>query len=231
MLEFSCALAAFFVSHRLPTRPSVRRWLVAQMGELPYRFVYGLVSIAVLAWLIAAAIRAPSIILWWPQPWHVYFPLAVMPVSLALIGAAVLSPNPLSVNLRAVPFNPERPGIVSVTRHPMLWGFGLWALSHVLANGDLVSLILFGGLGGFALFGMHLLDARIKGRLGEAEWLRLARANSIMPFAAALAGRTILHFDGRMVLGVLVGIGLYIWFVLQGHELIIGADPLALVTP
>lgn len=231
MLEFSFALAAFFVSHRLPTRPSVRRWLVAKLGEPLYRLIYGVISIAVLAWLIAAAVRAPAVILWWPQPWQTYVPLWLMPVSLALIGAAALSPNPLSVNLRAVSFDPSRPGIVSITRHPMLWGFGLWALSHAVANGDLVSLILFGGLGAFALIGMRILDVKLQNRLGEQEWRRLAESTSVLPLGAVFAARATLHVDARMMLGVLIGIGFYAWFVVRGHELVIGADPLGLIAP
>lgn len=229
MLEFSVALAAFFVSHRVPTRPPVRRWLVARMGEPVFRVVYSILSLVVLAWLVAAAIRAPVIVLWWPQPWQAHVPLALMPVSLALIGAAVLSPNPLSINMRSVPFDPAHPGIVSVTRHPILWGFALWAFSHVIANGDLVSLILFGGLGLFAVLGMRVLDTKIMNRLGEDDWKRLAAPTSVLPFAGVIAGRTNLSVDSRMLLGVAAGVGAYIWFVLQGHELIIGADPLALV--
>ncbi len=231
MLEFSFALAAFFVSHRLPTRPPVRQWLVARMGEPVFRGVYGVMSVAILAWLIAAALRAPVVILWWPQPWHAAFPIVLMPASLILVAAAALSPNPLSINMRSVPFDPERPGIVSVTRHPMLWGFGLWALSHVVVNGDLVSLVLFGGLGLFALHGMRILDVKTKGRLGDDEWARLASKTSIVPFKAVVAGSTRLDVDRRMLLGAVAGIAFYVWFVFQGHEMIIGADPLVQVAP
>ena len=202
---------------------------MARLGETFYRLLYGLLSIAVLAWLISAAVRAPAIVLWWPQQWHAFVPLALMPFSLSLIGAAALSPNPLSINLRSLPYRPESPGIVSVTRHPMLWGFALWTLSHLIANGDLVSAILFGGLAIFALLGMGTLDRKMQARLGADEWHRLADNTSAVPFAAVLSGNMKLHIDRRLVLGVLLGVAMYIWMLFQGHDLLFGVAPLGLV--
>ena len=229
MIEFTCALAVFIVSHRLPTTARVRGWLVARMGETIYRGFYSFLSLVILVWLISAALRAPVIMLWWPQAWHAAVPLVLMPFSAVLITSAALSPNPLSVNLRSVTFDREHPGIVSVTRHPMLWGFALWALSHLIANGDLVSAVLFGGLAAFALYGMRILDHKTKARLGDAEWHRLADDTSVLPFGAVLIGRKAFDLDRRLALGILIGVALYVWFVFQGHEILIGADPLASV--
>ena len=52
------------------------------------------------------------------------------------------------------------PGILKVTRHPMMWAFGLWALAHIAANGDLRSLLLFGSMAVLALYGTVRLDAK-----------------------------------------------------------------------
>ena len=46
-------------------------------------------------------------------------------------------------------------------RHPMLWGMVIWALAHLLVNGDLASLILFGGLGIWALVQMVLINRAV----------------------------------------------------------------------
>lgn len=48
--------------------------------------------------------------------------------------------------------------LVDKIRHPMLWGMVLWALSHLLVNGDLASLVLFGGLGLWAVAEMVLIN-------------------------------------------------------------------------
>lgn len=227
MLEFTGALAAFLVSHTLPAATDLRGRLVERMGERIYRLVYGGLSILLLAWLISAAVRAPVIMLWWPQSWHSLMPLLLMPVAIILITAATISPNPLSISLRSVAYDPTRPGIVAVTRHPMLWGFALWALSHMIANGDVVSFILFGGLCAFALYGMQLFDRRMKQRLGEAEWHRLADNTSIMPFAAVFRGRARQVLDRRVAVSITLGSALYVWFLVHGHAALIGADPLA----
>ncbi|MGI9416137.1 MAG: NnrU family protein [Hyphomicrobiales bacterium] len=227
MWEFTAALVTFVMSHSVPAIPRVRARLVASVGETPYRIAYGLVSILLLAWLITATGRSPYIALWAPEPWHAAIALVGMPVSLALIGAAALTPNPLSINLRAVEYDPARPGVVAITRHPMLWGLALWAFSHLFANGDLVSVILFGGLGLFAVRGMLVFDRRMHRKLGGETWQRLAGNTSVLPFAAIVAGRARLAADGRMVLGALLGLGVYVWMLFQGHDLLIGADPLA----
>lgn len=170
MVEFLVALTVFLAAHSIPARPAIRSRLVAALGERTYLVLYSLLSIALLAWLISAAVRAPTIALWPASLGAYHLALALMlPASWLLIGG-LFTPNPLSVSLNRNSFDPARPGIVGLTRHPVLWGFATWAAVHVIANGDLVSLILFGGFLAFSLAGMKLLDRRRKRQLGEGEW-------------------------------------------------------------
>ncbi len=226
MLEFLCALVAFVVSHRLPAMPAVRARLVDRLGEKLYLALYGLLSLAIVAWLISAAVRAPTYVLWPFQNWQAVVPLVLMPLALVLLVASVFSPNPLSVSLRPASGVSSLPAVVSITRHPILWAFALWALSHLITNGDLVAVILFGGLGFFALIGMRIVDKRTKARLGPQEWERLAGPTSIMSFAAVITGRARLTADRALILGLVGGAVGYVWFLLQGHELVTGVDPL-----
>lgn len=226
MLEFVCALAAFVISHRVPAIPAIRARLVGRLGEKLYLALYGLVSIGVVVWLISAAVRAPTYVLWPFQTWQAVVPLVLMPLSLVLLVASVFSPNPLSVSLRPASGVTALPAVVSITRHPILWAFALWALSHLITNGDLVAVILFGGLGFFALIGMRILDRRTRARLGPQAWERLAGPTSIVPFAAVIAGRARLTADRALILGLVGGVAGYVWFLLQGHELLTGVDPL-----
>src|SRR3546814_13276269 len=84
-----------------------------------------------------------------------------MPLACILLVAGLTSPNPTLVGgERFFDGAPESPavGILSVTRHPLLWGTGLWALSHLLANGDLRSGVIMVGIAVLTLGGMHHID-------------------------------------------------------------------------
>ena len=223
--EFAVAWAVFLLSHVLPARPAVRRRLAAALGERGYLVGYGVVSVAALTWLIVASGRAPYVSLWPPAAWQVWLANLAMPLACLLIAFAVGAPNPLSFGGRAAGFDPRRPGVAGVARHPLLVALALWASVDTLANGDLAHVLLFGGFAGFALSGMRALDRRRRRQLGEAEWARLAACTSDWPLAALLAGRwrprPARPDAARLVLGLLLWLGL-----LALHPVVIGVSPL-----
>lgn len=205
MIEFLLALLAFLAAHSIPARPAIRSRFVAVLGERPYIVLYSLLSIGLLAWLISAAVRAPTILLWPTNLFTYQLALAFMlPASWLLIGG-LLTPNPLSISFSRTGFDPTRPGLVGVTRHPVLWGFALWTLLHTIANGDLISLIMFGGLLIFSLAGMRLLDRRRRRQLGEGGWRRLQEC-----------GR---HWSAGQLLATFVGGTLFYFAALHAHPL------------
>jgi uncharacterized membrane protein len=79
-------------------------------------------------------------------------------------------------------------GMVRITRHPFLWAVALWALVHLIINGELAALILFGALLVLALGGTAAIDAK-RGRAFGAQWAQFAAVTSNIPFAAIAAGR------------------------------------------
>jgi len=79
-------------------------------------------------------------------------------------------------------------GIVRITRHPFLWGVALWALVHLIVNGDLASFILFGSLLLLALGGTVAIDAKRRRKFAGG-WAQFAQTTSSVPFAAILSGR------------------------------------------
>ncbi len=117
--------------------------------------------------------------------------------------------------------------ITAITRHPVLWGFLLWAASHVPPNGDLVAVVLFGTMVAFSLVGFVLLDAKARRRLGPARWRAMSRATSVLPFVALLSGRATLAPSRGSLIALASALALYAWFLAQGHALLIGPDPLA----
>lgn len=219
--EFAAAFAAFMGAHAIPTQPRLRARLSAALGEGGFVLAYAAVSLGLLAWLIGAAGRAPYAPLWEFAPWQLLAPkLAMVPACLLLaFGAGAV--NPLSFGGRApASFDPEAPGIAGITRHPLLWALAIWAGAHLIPNGDLAHAALFGIFALFALSGMRAIDRRLRRRMGEGEWRRLARNAPLLPFGAGFARLT--GFRGA-VWRALAAAGLYLALTLA-HGAVIGVD-------
>ncbi|WP_435660340.1 NnrU family protein [Leisingera caerulea] len=205
-LEFTAALMLFLASHAIPVRPPVRPWLVSRLGLRGYIIAYSLLSLAILAWLVVAAARAPyvGVLPYWEG--FRWVPLLVMPLACLLAVAGMMRQNPFSfggLGLRA--FDPADPGILAVSRHPLLAAMALWAGAHLLANGDLAHVILFGLFAGFAWIGMALIDRRKQRQMGQGEWNRLSRNTARLNLArlrptAAEAGLAAAVFLALLIL-------------------------------
>lgn len=217
--EFIAAFALFFLSHALPVRPPLRPRLEAVLGARGFTLAYSALSLAVLAWLILAAGRAPYLQLWGWAPWQAYVPLIAMLPACLIAALAVGRPNPFSFGgARAQAFDPARPGIVRWMRHPMLAALALWAFAHLVPNGNLAHVLLFGLFGGFALIGGRLIDRRKRNEMG-AHWTRLdaaRRAGPVLPRPAQPLG-AVLRLSG--------GVGLY-WGLIALHPHLFGVSPL-----
>jgi uncharacterized membrane protein len=227
--EFASAYALFMVSHAIPARPAVRRRLVGLVGERAFLILYSLVSLALLAWLILSAGRAPHVTVWAFAPWQLWVPVLVMPLVCALAAFGVAVPNPLSFGARnSDTYDPDRPGIAGIARHPLLWAIALWAGAHLIPNGDLAHVVLFGGFAGFALAGMAAIDRRKRRSLGPDEWSRLAARTSFLPFAALIEGRwrpSTPHIEGfRAAAAALLYVSL-----IASHAAAIGVSPLPIL--
>ena len=216
--EFALAYVAFFLSHSLPVRPPLRPRLQARLGSVGFTLVYSALSLAVLAWLIAAAGRAPHVALWDWAPWQVHVPLIVMGPVCLILALSIGRPNPFSFGgARNEQFDPARPGIVRLSRHPLLLALALWAAAHVVPNGDLAHVILFGTFAAFALLGGRLVDRRRRREMGP-EWQRMRDLVANAPLLlASLSGGTLL----RLAAGVAL-YGALLW----AHPFLFGVSPL-----
>lgn len=215
--EFAFAFAAFFLTHSIPIRPPLRPWAVARLGHAGFGIAYSALSLAVLAWLIAAAGRAPYVPLWDWAPWQNHVVLAVMLPVCVILSLAIARPNPFSFGgAHNDRFDPARPGIIRLTRHPLLLALGLWSAAHILPNGDVAHVILFGTFAGFAMLGGRLVDRRRQREMGQ-RWHDLRATVSESPASLSLTADTLL----RLAAGLMLYAGL-IWL----HPLVIGVDPL-----
>ncbi len=221
---FFLALAAFFATHSLPAVRPLRRRAVRAIGERAYIGLYSLVSLAALAWVVAAALAAPYLPLWQYRSWTVWVPTVLMAPACLLLVCGATSPNPLSIGPRRG-YDPRDPGIVAVTRHPVLWGFALWAGGQLFPNGDLAAVIMFAMFLSFALLGMPLIDAKRRRELGVEPWQRLAADTSLVPFAAAIAGRTQIRWRAIGAPRLGASAALYALLV-AGHQWLFGVWPL-----
>ena len=223
MIEFLIALAVFLAAHVLPASTGLRARLIEWCGRPAYLAGYSVVSLATLAWLISAALRAPYIGLWPTGPVTAMVPIIAMLPACVLAAGAVTRPNPLSISFVAGQTDPENPGILALVRHPILWAFFLWAASHAIANGDLVALILFGGFALFSLAGMGRMERRAKKAMAPDDF-QVAMAMS----RGALADRLRRAISARTAIELIAGVVLYGVF-LALHGPVIGIYPLALV--
>lgn len=214
--EFAAALGTFLLSHAVPVRPPAKPWLVGLLGQRGFTIAYSLLSLAVLAWLITAAGRAPFVMLWAWEPWHNHLVLAVMAVVCLILALAIGRPNPFSFGgTNNAAFDPARPGIVGWMRHPLLAALTLWAGAHAFANGTLAHVLMFGIFAAFALLGGRLIDRRRQREMGP-EWQRLHRVIVRPGPGAVMFGQPL-----RLVAGG----ALYLVLILI-HPLLFGVSPI-----
>lgn len=221
MIEFLVAIAVFLAAHILPAATGLRAASIGRLGRRAYLMLYSLVSLATIAWVIVAALAAPYIELWAPGRVAALVPIVAMPAACILFAAAVLQPNPLSVSFRAGLPKPGKAGLATLLRHPLLWAFFLWAGSHLVANGDLVSVILFGSLAVFSLAGIKRLDHRARQRLSAADYVAASA------FYEGGPGARLRRIGVPRAL-MEIGAGLLLYAaLLHLHAPVIGVDPLA----
>lgn len=218
------AAAFLLVSHVGLSSSRLRGALVVKLGRTAFLALYSVVAVGALAWLVLAYARAPYLELWAAPAWTFYLPLVLMPLSAVLLVAGLLTASATVTSDGTLPAGADpAPGILKVTRHPVMWAVILWAASHIPANGDVAALVFFGALLALALAGTALIDAK-RARDGGEAWARFSAQTSRLPFAATLAGRnrvTLADIGWAKVSG---GLALYAAFALA-HEWLIGPSP------
>jgi uncharacterized membrane protein len=212
---------AFCGSHILLSSTGLRGSLREQLGEHGFLAVYSLTALVTFAWFLVAYSHAPTLFLWPTEGWMALVPVVVMPLATILLVAGYSTPNPTSVGMeRSARADDPAPGILRVTRHPVMWAIGLWAISHMIANGDLRSLVFFGGFAALSLGGTVLIDRKKRLALGS-NWSRLAEVTSNLPFAALVTGRTRLRWRDISLLRIAAGLLLYV-VLYRAHSIIAG---------
>ena len=220
----SLLLAAIFFAgiHLGVAGTTIRDRAIAALGQSGYRVAFSIATVVGLAWLVMAYNRAPYIVTWGMLEWWKPFAIILMLPASLLVVIGLTTPNPTSVAQENRLAQPPQ-GIVRVTRHPFLTGVGLWALVHLIGNGDVASLVFFAVWAVVALAGTVSIDGK-RQRLFGAAWEPFAAQTSIVPFAAIAAGRNRFRPGEIGAWRWGAAVVLYV-LMLFGHANVIGVSP------
>jgi len=176
VLLWSCA-------HLFPSAgASTRARLIERVGEGPYMGGFALTILVSVALMVLGWRSAVPAFVYAPPAWGA---TAALPLMFAAL---------LSFAASGAPSNIKR-----VLRHPQLSGVAAWAAAHLLANGDQRSLVLFGGLGVWAILAMLSINRR------DGAWERPDPAPmtaEVRPMLAAIVIFAVLFFAHPYVAGV-----------------------------
>jgi uncharacterized membrane protein len=221
MSELALAGVLFIGAHLGVSSTPLRASLVRTIGDRAYLGLYSLLAAATLGFLIFAYSRASHAdFLWLPTPALRAVPFVLMPIAFTFLLGGFMTRNPTAVGQEAtVKQVGQGAGLLRITRHPFQWSVVLWAIGHIVANGDVASLLFFGSLGTLSLWGSFLIDAK-KARTMGADWTAFAAATSNVPFLAIAQSRNAL-VPGELALPLLVGFVAY-GLVMWGHRFVSG---------
>ena len=191
MVVLVLGLVVFLGIHSVSiVAPAWRDAQVARLGEGPWKGIYSIAAAAGLAGIVVGygLARQSPVVLWAPPVWTRHLALVLMLPALVLLAAAYL---------------PGR--IQAAARHPMLLAVKIWATAHLLANGTLADVLLFGGFLAWAVADRISVKRRAGGASGPPAHAPRARNDAI-----------------AIVLGLLVWAAL----VFGGHRWLFGVAPL-----
>ncbi len=226
LFEMTLAALIWVVTHLGLASSSLRPRLVSLIGQSGFLVLYSIVAFGALGYLIWVYVDVPHFeYAWLPNP-DLYWPAKLLlPFALILAVGGFMVRNPTQVGVSQqdmealVAQDDVARGGTRITRHPFQWGVILWGATHMLANGDWVSLIFFGSFVVVSLLGTLLMDIKKRRQFGDA-WLPYAEATSNIPFAAIISSRNRLA-PAEQLWPVIAGLVTYV-LLYYFHEAITG---------
>jgi uncharacterized membrane protein len=170
----------FLGGHGLSTFRRTRQDLIERLGVGPYKIAFSLVSlvgVALIVWGFSRYRAGGLIPVWAPPAWTRHLAIALMWFS--FVALACMNPAPSRIR--------------GWLRHPMLVAIKIWALAHLLANGDAGGMLLFGSFLAYAVFDRISVKRRgDPGAPGVASFTR-ADAIALIVGTAAYVAMIFLH--------------------------------------
>jgi uncharacterized membrane protein len=202
LIALVAANTAFVGSHFAMSHP-LRAGMVKVLGAGGFQGVYVLVSAATLAWVYFAFTAAPPVDL--PGSGEVGWIIAtvlMLPAMVLLAGSFIGNPA-MPTPMAEAQARSQPKGVFLITRHPMMWAFGLWAASHLVLLWSVRTMITAFAIGLLALVGAHLQDRKKAELMGEA-WGEWSAKTSYWPRLSGFAKAGLVPWAG--------GIALFVFF-------------------
>lgn len=183
MIFLALGIALWSAGHFLPSvTPALREDLIDRIGPKSYRAVFSIDMVIALALIVWGYRSADWIYVYDPPAWGVHANNTMMLLAVYLMGVGGANG-----------------WLATKLRHPMLLGVCVWALAHLLANGDQASVLLFGSMLLWAVGMIFMINRRVGARV-PPKWAGLmAEARLILISLAVFA---IITFTHGWVLGV-----------------------------
>ena len=184
-------LVIFIGTHCLSIFRGARVQLVGQLGEGGFKGSYGAASLLGLGLIIwgFSLYRAQGMIqIWYPPTWTRHLALTLMWFAFVALVSGYTGPGK----------------IVGWLRHPMLVAVKIWALAHLLANGDLGGMLLFGSLLAFAV--VDRIAVKRRGDLGKAGTASFGQGDALAVAFGTLAYGTVLYLHPWLFGVAIIGI-------------------------
>jgi len=169
-----------FVGSHFAMSHALRAPMVEALGEKGFSLAYTAVSFATLGWVYFAFIAAPPADL--PGSGDAGWIIATLltwPAMVLLAGSFIGNPA-LPTPMAEAQTRAEPKGALRVTRHPMMWGIGLWAISHMVLFWSTRTMVTALAMGILALVGARFQDAKKEVLMGNA-WAEWERKTSYWP--------------------------------------------------
>jgi len=185
--------AAFVATHFLLSHP-LRATLVHKLGERGFGAAYSAVALATFVPMVLARRNVgPEVPLWSVPDWAwLAATLLVWGGSILLVGSFRGNPAMVNATGRRITIG-EPAGVFRITRHPMMWGFALWAIAHILVHPEPSAMVIAAAVLILALGGSAGQDRKKQRQLGE-RWETWQQRTSFVPFGRGLASPGLFAF-------------------------------------
>jgi uncharacterized membrane protein len=210
----------------LPSTP-LRPRAVAIAGEGAYTAIFSIISLIAIYWLWTQYNAAPyGDKLWRAPDWWRWVQAALVLFSFVLMFGGLLTPNPSAPGGAEVLSNTRvADGIFAITRHPVMWGVAIWAITHMISQATWRGFAFFGAFAATALIGSWLQQNRKRDTVPG--WADFEAKTSFWPFLAISQGRA--KFSLSALGWWRIAIAVVAWAaILHFHSWLFGAHPLPL---